>query len=858
MMKHPHYLFGAALAATLLFSACAPESPYDPSKNPAYQAQKNPLGDDFVAPDGFLWTMTESRNLNVTVNDEFDGMYNYLVEVFYDNPLDADLLPVAYGYAKKGTSYSTSIVLPQAADRLFVRQTDPKGRKEIYEVSVPKNGGTINAQLYYTAVTGRSMTRAGGSAVNVHVEGTPVEDTFKYTEQNYGTPTATMTLPTLSSEAKATLPAGSVAVIAAGTEYLNEITAASGAKSTLYVAGTWKPSNKYKSNSSANMDVIVLNGGKIIVGDCTLAADTRLIVQSGGSVEASYLRTVKNGNNEIRNFGTITASNEVIVEDAGVLYNKGSLKSTTKLIFRKSNTVINYGTLESGQIDLHLDGKMLNAENSSMKATYALDINISQLDNKGTVEVNGLLNTNQTLNCIVNNYPGGTLNATHLKGGGRISNNGLMTLTKWEKNSEQQIYNGCTMVITESFKFANLTMDKGSITAGKNATGQWMTVPVVSASGPATVLLKNGSIIKAGRMEFLSQPNTVTGEGTEKSMIKAETIAIEAYGPTTFSGNLVLERTNLTGKGKGDFRLGSGVATTGYDDSKYDVETCSAIINEGNEGGTPANPEAPQTVGDNTIYTFAFEDNWPVYGDFDMNDVVISIQKKEATVNSFGLVKEFKLQGRLEAIGASRKVGVGVRFMSLPANVQLSELKGKVHTGTPTLEAGHSHPVIIVTTDGHRYIGNAEGDRDFVNTKRDGVNKKDVPNFEISMKFATPSLQPSAFDIQNLDLFIITQDRAGDGKRQEVHVVGFPPTEVASLEAFGQGNDNTQPSAQKYYQSTENLAWGIVIPAQFAWLYEAQNIKSAYSGFAGWVTSGGQQDTDWYTKGDAEKLFSHP
>ncbi|MFR8555252.1 MAG: hypothetical protein ACLVEU_18905 [Bacteroides cellulosilyticus] len=39
-------------------------------------------------------------------------------------------------------------------------------------------------------------------------------------------------------------------------------------------------------------------------------------------------------------------------------------------------------------------------------------------------------------------------------------------------------------------------------------------------------------------------------------------------------------------------------ATTGYDESKHSIESCSGIINGGNEGGDPSDPEFPIIVED--------------------------------------------------------------------------------------------------------------------------------------------------------------------------------------------------------------------------------------------------------------------
>ena len=68
---------------------------------------------------------------------------------------------------------------------------------------------------------------------------------------------------------------------------------------------------------------------------------------------------------------------------------------------------------------------------------------------------------------------------------------------------------------------------------------------------------------------------------------------------------------------------------TGYDESKYTIETCGGIYDEGNKGEEEKDPDFPIEIKDSDVYTFAFEDNWPAYGDFDMNDLVIVMSGKK-------------------------------------------------------------------------------------------------------------------------------------------------------------------------------------------------------------------------------------
>lgn len=139
----------AAIVSTLVLAGCT-DDVYDPERGIQTVPKENPLGEDFSAPDSFDWSMINAINLNVEVKDEFNGRYKYLIEVFTDNPIsNAGVTPIAAGTANKNKSYNTEISISKATTRLFIRQTDPKQRKEVYEYTIPENGGTMNCKLFY-------------------------------------------------------------------------------------------------------------------------------------------------------------------------------------------------------------------------------------------------------------------------------------------------------------------------------------------------------------------------------------------------------------------------------------------------------------------------------------------------------------------------------------------------------------------------------------------------------------------------------------------------------------------------------------------------------------------------------------
>ena len=138
----------AAIVSTLVLAGCT-DDVYDPERGIQTVPKENPLGEDFSAPDSFDWSMINAINLNVEVKDEFNGRYKYLIEVFTDNPIsNAGVTPIAAGTANKNKSYNTEVSISKATTRLFIRQTDPKQRKEVYEYTIPENGGTMNCKLF--------------------------------------------------------------------------------------------------------------------------------------------------------------------------------------------------------------------------------------------------------------------------------------------------------------------------------------------------------------------------------------------------------------------------------------------------------------------------------------------------------------------------------------------------------------------------------------------------------------------------------------------------------------------------------------------------------------------------------------
>ena len=896
-----------ALVAPFLLAACADNDVYNPDKVRPVPPVENPLGEDFVAPTGFDWSMITTVKLNIEVKDEFNGMYNYLAEVFTTNPLtDATATPIAADYAKAGKNYVVEISIPKSIERVYVRQTDPKQRKEVYEFVVPGNGETLNCKLYYS---GGTTTRAGTGSTSA--ANAAIAAGFKELEDNNYT-VETPDIPTapdksddpVSQYDKNKFNDGARIVVPAG-EVSSVIYQMASGKGTIFVKGTWKVTNIY-----SNFDIYVLNGGKIEIAtpsNKTFTTVSKFVVEKGGTVEctsnfaANYgdwfiggdfiangdvtfgastssvtiasgvTMSINNGtlkpcSKVYKNFGTITAA--TITANMGSypeIYNAGAIEVTGVMDLVKMN-FINKGELTVGQWFKVDNSKVLN---KGQLSSLNLEFTTSTFSNYGAIlvdEQTGVIKTNNTSNgSFIVNHDKGIIKGYHLSGGVSVYNDSYGEFTIFENSSVDMLYNSCALIVKEKFNWGNVTLDNGSITGEKpenlNTSGsnadQWKPVPVVmSNDSPIQYILKNGSVIKATLLHINRTPSNFRGEGSNPSLLQVGGVRISQGGDTNLK-DLVIEMPENAFtydppyNGINNARwLTSGCSTTGWGGSKNTFSTCGGYYYSGNEGDPdPEDPEKPD-VEDKTVYTYAFEDQWPAYGDFDMNDVVITINKMSITND-----KTLTIQGNVRAVGSSRKTGVGIQN-----GVTLS---GKVQSGTPVFEGGQSNPVIILSTNVHKYCNTGIADDDFTfyctdPTAGSAYNSGDGAEFEITMAFSTAEEAKKAMNIKNLDMFIISKEAQGNVGRTEIHLAYYAPTNLATTAFFGMAND---ASTQKgYYVSVEGLVWGICIPGTDVWKWprERKIITNVYPGFKSWVMNGGQvEDLSW-TSNYTNEIFVRP
>lgn len=862
----------AAITVPLL-TACMDNDVYDPSKTKPAEPTENPFENNINVPDGFDWSMANSVNLNVEVKDEFQGQYQYLIEVFNNNPLSAEsATPFMAGYANQNANFIAEITIPKTMTRLFIRQTDPKQRKEIYEYAVPANGGDMNCKLYHTGATTRaanSTTSAFDAALKAGVK--ELED------KEYKEAEVIPSVPATSDDYVQWNPGalGDNARFIIGTQYTESDpfttslrTYNSEGRATVFVQGIWKLGGWAGLNS--NLDIYVMNGGKIIAENFTIGNGNTLTIQSGGAVTCTTLSI----GCSVKNFGSITATGNISMnqDNNPELFNNGTIKSGEDITLNNVK-VINHHTLAANKFSF-IGCEILNK--AYIDCATDIYMNGGGMYNYGDIAfnlTNGKLITNNSIATVIINHHEADIKGYDLDGGLSLYNDGVVEVSTCTNSSSDILYNSCTLIIKEKFVFRNVTLDKGSITGGResaNAT-EWLPVPQVISGTDAKFTLMNNSMIKAGtftvnngRVEFTGVPSTDTEH--PYSMIKVQNDITFAEPTHVFlKGSLVIEGNIIKQGQNADFAVNESVST-GFDESKYTIETCGGIFNEGNEGLSPSDPAIPAEIEDGATYTYAFEDQWPVYGDFDMNDLVISIDKKLLTTQN----KKLTIQGRICAVGAGRNIGAGIRFLNVSAS-SVTSVEGKTQStngskATLSFESSQEYPVIILCEDAHKFCGNPDSDKTFFCTDPNvdsQYNTGDGANFEITMQFNSEAEAQKAYAINNIDVFIINKAASGGIARTEVHVAGYAPTDVANMNQFGTANDaskansNLNSPAKGNYISVDGLAWGICIPLikgsndkpnVWAWPRETSIITGAYPEFKTWITSNGADAKDWATR----------
>lgn len=259
----------------------------------------------------------------------------------------------------------------------------------------------------------------------------------------------------------------------------------------------------------------------------------------------------------------------------------------------------------------------------------------------------------------------------------------------------------------------------------------------------------------------------------------------------------------------------------------------------------PNDPEAavdsftPSELGMGSI---AFEDLWPLKGDYDFNDMVIGYRYTNV-LNGNNKCVRFIMNFTLRAVGAGKHSGFGIE-LDVDPNL-IASVSGHSITGANTslnskgLEANQNKSVIIVFNDSFNHMKPAAGAK-FINTDPSESTVEPF-NIEVVVKFTSP-IDPNLIGNAPFNPFIFSSLDRGI----EIHLAGKTPTALADQSLFGTGFDDTNIGAGKTYQDENNLPWAIHIIHEFRYPVEKTRIDQGYNKFTEWGISQGTFYRDWY------------
>ncbi len=237
--------------------------------------------------------------------------------------------------------------------------------------------------------------------------------------------------------------------------------------------------------------------------------------------------------------------------------------------------------------------------------------------------------------------------------------------------------------------------------------------------------------------------------------------------------------------------------------------------------------------------TLAFEDNYPNYGDYDLNDLVVR-ERLQTIYNANGQITGFKISGFIDARGGARANGFALRLMELPPElIQNAHIYIDGKRYEKRTENYQTDAVMLLWRNSKVFTttGNS-GKCSHFNTVMECESFNPVP-FELDVQF---SYSISQLNHSALDFFIFrTNDRG-----HEVHFAGYPGTDFFKSWLFGHSKDDSNPSQDKYFVSEDGLPWALKIDSTWKYPREYIDVVWAYPRYESWVESAGSLEQDWY------------
>jgi LruC domain-containing protein len=256
--------------------------------------------------------------------------------------------------------------------------------------------------------------------------------------------------------------------------------------------------------------------------------------------------------------------------------------------------------------------------------------------------------------------------------------------------------------------------------------------------------------------------------------------------------------------------------------------------------------------------TIAFEDNWPVVGDYDFNDLVMNYRISEYILN--GEVIRVKLEGQIAAVGGSYHNGFAFQLPGISREtINEDDIRYTINNVpqlTSPLEQGRDKAIAIITNDVWDYVSAGENCKYY--RSEPGCGSKIQMHFSMTLPMtrAIPNEEMPAFPY---DPFLFATENyehgyvfgQAPGRAYEIHLPNKAPTEAFRTDFFNRGEDKSEPDNERYFVNENGMPWAINVGTQWQYPLEYMDVIYAYPLFSSFIINEGRIDDDWFIENNA-------
>lgn len=627
------YLLNGIAALTLGLSITSCMKEFNVEEQREQQALNNAeqtLG--FYIPAGQDWVMSSQASANISVN--MSNGENYTVKIFSNNPLMNDVAYIlAQGEIANGGTFTSSFRYPSDLEEVYLSLTDSQG--EVYYRKASIENGQINYTL--APVAAKSRTRS------VTVNG-DVYETFNYPTSEELAAAFPTSIPGDADEVAEleSLYKNTTVKDQWGNDqtlwglyqiYAYKITEGYNLKVTQ--AGIVELGGTYQNaswDSSKGMNVAYPYNVYVYVdGDLTIrrsgATHFNLYILKGNvTLESDYGEQA--GSISVAEGATLKDQRNSIAANQGIkLYNRGTVKATNSEKYDIGNfsTVYNEGTFEVTGALTYSPGSsntsyFINMGDEAKLTAKEMTLNSScHFLNSGKVEIEGESFVTQS--------------------GIFWVNNGYYTTGSMTFSAENTtFYNYCQLIVE-----GNAHMYDGEFNLMQNG---YIEAGSAEFDNFAVNMADNSSFYVKGATNWVAQ-----GDGTYQGFrlnegATGKNVAVKIEGVTTIDSHyhtLSVSEGITFGHSTIKIMRGDNEVTEEQlkDEQSGDYPvldingaeaTCDKVTITPNTQGCGATTNTNPGQETTQVWTYAFEDN-TIYGDYDMNDVVLKVYENPSNKN---------------------------------------------------------------------------------------------------------------------------------------------------------------------------------------------------------------------------------